>query len=582
MSGKRMLCPGAMAMACWLATAGIAVAEQPADLIVLGAAIATMDPANPAATALAVRGDRIVAVGNDAAIAALAGPGTQRLEAQGKRVIPGFIEGHGHFMALGESLGTLDLRGATDWEAIVALVRAAAAKAPPGAWILGRGWHQEKWSSVPADAVEGVPLNRLLSAAAPYNPVSLEHASGHGVIANQAALALAGIDAGTTDPAGGHIARSAKGAPSGWLVDTAAEPVYAAYQRSRAALPAAEQRKDLVEQVRRAGHEALSKGVTTFHDAGAPFAVLDLYRELAASGELPLRLYAMVGSESNESLERNLARYRVVGYGNNFLTVRAIKRLADGALGSRSALLLEPYTDDPTNSGLRVDSLEVIARTAALAADNGYQLNTHAIGDRANRDILDLYEHAQQAHPGVRALRWRIEHAQHLHPVDVPRFARLGVIASMQGVHAVSDGPWVPKRLGEPRAGERTYVWRALWDSGAVVNNGTDVPVEDIDPLASFRATVTREMADGRRFHQEQRLTRLEALQSYTRNNAYAAFEEDLKGSLAPGKLADFVVLDRDILSVPDAELAQARVLTTVLGGRVVYRREDAAGMRHD
>jgi predicted amidohydrolase YtcJ len=392
------------------------------------------------------------------------------------------------------------------------------------------------------------------------------------VIVNAAALALAGIDAGAADPTGGQIVRDARGAPTGWLVDTAADPVYAAQQRALAALPVAEQRRLKVEQVRRAGQEALAKGVTTFHDAGASFATIDLYRELAEAGELPIRLYAMVGGESNERLARELPRYRLVGYAHNFLTVRAIKRMVDGALGSRSAWLLEPYADAPDSTGLVVDSLETIARTAEVAAANGYQLNTHAIGDRANREILDLYERALRGRDG-RALRWRIEHAQHLHPTDVPRFAKLGVIASMQGVHASSDGPWVPKRLGEPRAGERTYVWRSLIDSGALVSNGTDVPVEDIDPLASFRASVTREMVNGQRFHPEQCMTRQEALASYTRNNAYAAFEEDLKGSLAPGKLADFVVLDRDILRVPDAELASARVLHTVLAGRVAYSR---------
>ena len=216
-------------------------------------------------------------------------------------------------------------------------------------------------------------------------------------------------------------------------------------------------------------------------------------------------------------------------------------------------------------------SFTPIERSAELAVAHDYQLNTHAIGDRANREVLDLYERVQRRHPKARELRWRIEHAQHMHPVDVPRFAELGVIASMQGVHATSDGPWVPKRLGEPRAGERTYVWRSLRDAGAMITNGTDVPVEDVDPLASFRAMVTRQMADGRRFHPEQRLTRQEALAAYTINNAHAAFEEDAKGSLSPGKLADFVVLDRDILEVPDDELAAARVTCTVLGGRVVH-----------
>ncbi len=554
-----------------LIPAAAPAARAPADLVLVGGRVATMEAARPSATAIAVQGDRIVAVGSDAEIEAFVGPATTRIDAGGKRVLPGFIEGHGHFMALGESLAVLDLRGARDWDAIVAQVRAAAVRAKSGEWIVGRGWHQEKWTRVPVDAIEGVPRNLTLSEASPRNPVYLEHASGHGVVANALALAAAGIVDGTPDPAGGHIVRDAGGHATGWLIDTAAEPVVTARDAAFRALPAEAQQHELVERVRRAGREALSKGVTTFHDAGAPFATIELYRALAAAGELPLRLYVMVGGESNGSLERQLARYRSVGYGGGFLTVRAIKRMADGALGSRSAWLLEPYADDPSSTGIQVDALATIARTAELAAATGYQLNTHAIGDRANREILDLYEQVQRRHPEVRELRWRIEHAQHLHPDDVPRFARLGVIASMQGVHATSDGPWVPRRLGEPRAGERTYVWRSLWDAGAVVTNGTDVPVEDVDPLASFRAMVTRQMADGRRFHPEQRLTRQEALAAYTVNNAYAAFEEDRKGSLSPGRLADFVVLDRDILEVPDDELAAARVTCTVLGGRMVH-----------
>lgn len=558
-------------------SAGVAMASPepvaPADLVLLHARIATLDPSRPEATALAVRGDRIVAVGSDPDIAVFQGASTRVIDGAGRRVVPGFIEGHGHFMALGEQLSVLDLRGVASWEAVVGTVRKAAASAKPGAWIQGAGWHQEKWASVPVDAVGGVPTNAALNAAAPDNPVLLGHGSGHGVLVNDVALALAGIDAGTPDPAGGDIVRDARGKATGWMVDAAADLVTAAMQRSLAARSAAEQRAEQVDRVRLAGQEALSKGVTSFNDAGTPFATIDVFRELADAGELPLRLYVMVGLETNAVMEKNLARYRMVGHAGNFLTVRAIKRMVDGALGSHSAWLLEPYADDPSSLGFMVEPPAVIARTAELAIANGYQLATHAIGDRANREILDIYEHALKQVPDGKALRWRIEHAQHLRPDDVPRFATLGVIASMQGVHATADGPWVSKRLGEQRARERTYVWRSLMNAGAMIVNGTDTPVEDIDPLACFRASVTREMADGARFYPEQVMTREEALVSYTRDNAYATFEEDLKGTLSVGKLADFVVLDRDILSVTDVELRGARVLQTVLGGRVVYAR---------
>jgi len=554
-----------------LATA--ALAEAPADLLLVHARISTMDPARPEAEALAVRGDRIVAVGSSAELATLRGPDTRVIDAAGRRVVPGFIEGHGHFMALGEQLSVLDLRGTRSWEEIVAKVRAAARDAKPGEWIEGAGWHQEKWPGVPADAVNGVPRNGALDEAAPHNPVILGHGSGHGVMANAAALAAAGIADATPDPAGGQIVRDGSGKATGWLVDTAADLANAALQRARSAKTPAEQRAVQLERIRLAGQEALSKGVTSFNDAGVPFAIIDLYRELADAGQLPLRLYVMVGSESNEALAQGLSRYRMVGRGNNFLTVRAIKRMVDGALGSHSAWLLEPYTDDPSTTGLVVDSLAVIAGTAELAIAKGFQLNTHAIGDRANREVLDVYQRALGGVADGKALRWRIEHAQHVHPDEFPRFAALGVIASMQGVHATADGPWVAKRLGEQRARERTYVWRSLLNAGAMIVNGTDTPVEDVDPLASFRASVTREMADGKRFYPEQVMSREEALRSYTRDNAWASFEESLKGTLSVGLLADFVVLDRDILTVPDAALKEARVLQTVLGGKLVWTR---------
>jgi predicted amidohydrolase YtcJ len=328
-----------------------------------------------------------------------------------------------------------------------------------------------------------------------------------------------------------------------------------------------------------ASREALSKGVTTFHDAGASFSTIDGYRMLAEAGELPVRLHVMVRGASNEEMARRLPLYRLIGVGADHLTVRSIKRQVDGALGSHGAWLLEPYVDMPSSTGLVLEPVEDIERTAELAIEHGFQLNTHAIGDRANREILDLYERVFARHPEAGDPRWRIEHAQHLHPSDIPRFARLGVIASMQGVHATSDAPWVPRRLGDRRAHEGAYRWQDLWRSGAVVTNGTDAPVEDVDPIASFWATVSRRLPDGGVFDPDQRLTREQALRTYTINNAYAGFEEDLKGSITPGKLADIVVLSRDIMRVPESEIRDARVVYTIVGGEVVYRSEpdDAA-----
>ncbi|MBW3553431.1 MAG: amidohydrolase [Gemmatimonadetes bacterium] len=547
-------------------------AEAPADLVLMNGRVVTVDSTMPVAEAVAIRGDRIVAVGTSAEMDALVGAATRVLDLEGRLAIPGFIEGHGHFTGLGEARLNLDLTTARSWDDIVAMVRDAAAEAEPGEWILGRGWHQEKWDRVPPGAVEGVPTHHTLSAVSPENPVLLTHASGHAAFANARALELGGIDRNYVSRPGGETVRDANGDPTGLLRENDDEPVVAALSRSRQGMTAAERDARFHRVVELAGQESLSKGVTTFHDAGAAFGTIERYRRMAEEGTLPVRIHAMVRRATNEEMARRLPEVRVVGAGNHFLTVRAIKRQVDGALGSHGAWLLEPYADMPSSTGLVLEPLEDIERTAELALQHGYQLNTHAIGDRANREILDLYERVFERTPGSQAdVRWRIEHAQHLHPSDIPRFAELGVIASMQGVHATSDAPWVPKRLGEERAHNGAYRWQDLWQSGAIVTNGTDAPVEDVDPIASFWATVTRRLPDGGVFDPDQRLTREQALRSYTINGAYAGFEEDLKGSITPGKLADIVVLSKDIMTVPESEIRDARVVYTILGGRLVY-----------
>ncbi|ARA92548.1 amidohydrolase [Rhodothermaceae bacterium RA] len=552
---------------------GLAACGDPAaDLVLINGKIVTVDDARPEVEALAVVDGRIAAVGTAEEIRPWIGADTEVLDLQGRLAIPGFIEGHGHFMGLGNSKMILDLTEARTWDEIVAMVEAAVARAEPGEWILGRGWHQEKWEAVPEGAVEGVPTHHRLSAVSPDNPVLLGHASGHAAFANARAMELGRISPETEDPEGGEIVRDAAGRPTGLLREKAQGLVRMALSEARKQMTPDELEAEQREQVRLAGAEALAHGITTFHDAGASFETIDLFRRLADEGALPVRLYVMVRYASPEELEARLPRYRLIGYGNDFLTVRSIKRQVDGALGPHGAWLLEPYRDLPSSTGLVLEPLDEIRRAAEIALRHGFQVNTHAIGDRGNREILNLYEQIFTAHPDSTDLRWRIEHAQHLHPDDIPRFARLGVIASMQGVHCTSDGPWVLKRLGPERAESGAYMWRALWDSGAVVTNGTDVPVEDIDPIASFYATVTRRMPDGEVFYGRQALTRMEALRSYTLNNAYAAFEEDRKGSLTPGKLADIVVLSRDILTVPEEEILEAEVVYTILGGDVVYR----------
>ncbi|MDZ7667960.1 MAG: amidohydrolase [Gammaproteobacteria bacterium] len=556
------------------ASESAAGAVPPADLVLRGGKVATVDPQLGTAQALAVTGHTITAVGSNEDIAAYVGEATEVIELDGRLVIPGFIEGHGHYLSLGRAKQILDLNSAANWQEIVNMVAVAADQAEPGQWIFGRGWHQDKWDNVPDDAVEGVPRHDSLSAVSPDNPVLLGHASGHAAFANEAALQLAGIDGDTEDPPGGTIVRTGEGEATGLLRETAQRLVDDAVADYNDRQPEAQQQAVLRERVQLAGEEALRHGVTSFHDAGADFTTIDFFKELEEAGELPVRLYVMVRSESNEDMAARLPDYRMVAQGNDFLTVRSIKRQIDGALGAHGAWLLEPYEDLPSSDGLVLEPVDDIERTAEIAVEHGFQVNTHAIGTRANRETLDIYERVwEEAEVDGVDLRWRIEHAQHIHPDDVPRFGELGVIAAMQGIHCTSDGPWIPSRLGEERTRTTSYVWRDLIESGALIGNGTDVPVEPINAIASFYASVSRMMNNGEKFHPDQAMTRGEALRSYTINNAYAAFEEDIKGSLTPGKLADIAVLSQDILTIPEADIPATQVDLTFVGGELRYAR---------
>jgi predicted amidohydrolase YtcJ len=547
--------------------------EEPADLILMNGKIVTVDDRVPSATWLAVRGDRIAALGTDPkAFTRYVGDGTEIVDLGGALAIPGIIESHGHFTGLGQSKTVLDLTKARSWDDIVAMVAAAVAEAKPGDWILGRGWHQEKWDKAPEPNIDGLPFHSALSAASPANPVLLTHASGHSSLANAKAMELSKITRTTTDPDGGQIVRDAKGEPIGAFIETAQSLVR--YQAGH--FTPEEARARTRKLVDLASRECLVHGVTTFHDAGAGFSTVDLYKQMAEEGALPVRLYVMLGADSRALAERGAA-YRMIGAAANHLTVRTIKRLMDGALGAHGAWLLEPYADLAAGAvnpaGLNTESIEEMKATAKFAVENGFQLSTHAIGDRGNRETLDVYEEAMKAHPDKTDLRWRIEHAQHLSPADVPRFHALGVIPAMQAIHCTSDAPWVLKRLGEKRAAEGAYVWRKLMDAGSRIPNGTDVPVEPIDPMSCFFAAVTRKLKDGTTFFPDQRMTREEALRSYTINGAYAGFEENLKGSLTPGKLADITVLSRDILTCPEDDIPGTEVLYTIVGGKVLFHK---------
>ncbi len=546
---------------------------QPATLVLRNGKIVTVEAAMPEAQAIAVSGDRIVAVGTNDSIQRYIGLATQVIDLRGQLAIPGLIESHGHFMGLGQSKMMLDLMDVKDWDEIVSMVAAAAKQAKPGEWIVGRGWHQEKWSSVPKPNVEGFPFHDALSKVSPNNPVMLTHASGHASFVNAKAMEAANITATTQNPSGGEILKDAAGRPIGLLRETASGLAGRALEAWRAKKTAEERDLDARRQIELASKAALEAGVTSFHDAGSNFGTIDILKKVAGEGKLGIRLWVMV-RDSNENLRAKLAQYKAVGLNDNHLTIAAIKVVADGALGSRGAWMLQPYSDSQTSVGLPTNSPESIAETARIAIDNNVQLCTHAIGDRANRETLNVYERVFKTRPELTDLRWRIEHAQHISAADIPRFGQLGVIAAMQANHATSDAPYVPARLGAKRAEEGAYVWQKLMKSGAIIANGTDVPVERIDAMANFYATITRKTKDGTVFYGDQKMSRAEALKSYTWNGAFAAKEETLKGSLAVGKLADITVLSKDIMTVAEDEIPSTTVSYTIVGGKVAYQRQ--------
>ncbi len=535
----------------------VAAQREAPDLIVLNATIYTLDSALPRAQALAVKDGRFILVGSNAQVDAIAGPQTERLEAGGRVIIPGMIDAHAHLPNLGRILRTVDLRGTTSYEEVIALVKRRSEELMTKTWIVGRGWDQNDWDS------REFPTHQALSAAVPRNPVYLERVDGHAALANAMALQLAGVDRRTEDPDGGKIIRDADGNPTGTLIDEARLLV-------ASAIPPVSKRQ-LEAQIQAGMREANRWGLTGIHDAGVGADTVELYEELAARGQLTLRFYVMVEAGSPGLLEL-LGHGPRIAMGDHMVWTRAVKVSADGAMGSRGAALLRDYHDDPGNRGLMLADYDSVLTIARLALENGFQLNVHAIGDRANRSVLDAYQEALSEYPG-RDHRFRIEHAQLLAPDDIPRFAQLGVIPSMQGSHQTSDMYWVADRLGRPRL-EGAYAWRSLRETGVIIPNGSDFPVEAVNPLISFHAFVTRQDADGwpeGGWFPEQRLDREDALESITVWPAYAAFMENEVGSISVGKLADFVVLDRDIMTVPPEEILGTRVLRTVVGGRSVY-----------
>ncbi len=553
-------------------------AARPADLVLRNGKIFTVDDARPDAQAMAVGGDTIIALGSNQEIQPYIGPNTRVIDLKGALAVPGLIDAHAHFTGVGEAARNLKLATAKNWDDIVRMVADAVKKAKPGEWIIGRGWHQEKWSAVPSPNVEGFPLHDELSKVSPDNPVWLTHASGHAGFANAVAMKMAEVSKTTPDPAGGKILRDKDGNATGLFNERAQSVVGNALAHDRATRTAAAVEADLRAVIELASREALSKGLTTVNDAGSPPATIDVMKKVVDEGKLPLRVWMML-REAPERLAADMPKYRVVNYGDKRFTVRAIKHAIDGALGSRGAWMLEPYTDLPSTSGMNTEPLDNIRRTAELSIQYDYQVAIHAIGDRGNRETLNIFEDAFKRHPekNSKALRWRIEHAQHISAADIPRFGALGVIASMEGIHCTSDAPYVLARLGPKRAEEGAYVWQKLMKSGALIANGTDAPVEDIDPIPSFYASVARKLKDGSVFYPDQRMSRMEALRSYTINAAYAGFDENIKGSLTVGKLADITVLSKDIMTIPEDQIPSTEVLYTIVGGKVQYAGAGAA-----
>jgi predicted amidohydrolase YtcJ len=535
---------------------------QTPDLVITSAVVHTLDPRRPRAEAVAMRGGRITAVGSNAAVQALVGPSTRALDLAGHTVVPGFDDSHAHLLGIGFARLDVDLTGTRSFTEVVQRVAAAVKRRKPGEWVRGRGWHEERWSEPAAGAVRGFPSHQALSAVSSQNPVVLVRADGHAILANATAMAAKGITRETKPPSGGEIVRDAQGDATGIFVDNA-ESLVAPPERTDA---------ELRRAVELAMHECLEKGVTSITDAGADLGTLALYRELASARRLQVRVYAMAaGVPTLRALSAP-----EIGLGGGFLTIRAVKLYADGALGSRGAALLEPYDDDPGNVGLLVTPPEGLLEAARLALEKGFQAATHAIGDRANRVTLDAYEKALAERMDVADARFRIEHAQVLDAAEIPRFGRLGVLAAMQGIHCPSDRPWAEKRLGAARVAEGAYVWKKLLASGARILNGTDAPVEDVSPIQNFHATVTRQDAEGRPpkgFDPDQRLSRAEALRTMTLDAAFGSFEETSKGSIEVGKVADLVVLSQDILAVPDSALMRTEVLATIVNGRIAHEK---------
>jgi len=527
-----------------------------ADKMFVNATIIDSDGRHLSGDAVAVTKWKIVKVGNQADLASLCDNKTEIIDLKGAFLYPGFSDAHLHVEGVGKNLLNLNLVGTTSIRDIQQQLKDYSVKNPDLHWIQGSGWDQNDWSSM------AFPNHSDLDASADERPVALERIDGHALWVNAKALALAGITKETPDPEGGKILKDNLGNPTGILIDNAMNLVWkqippdSPEQRTKYLLTALE-------------HFA-SLGLTEVHDAGADETTLSIYKKLERAGRLPIRVYAMA---YGGDIINFMKKHEPVATDNNpFLTIRAIKLFADGALGSRGAYLFEPYSDDPENVGLLTISENDLNEIAETAKATGYQVATHAIGDSANRLILDTYE--KILGENTAKYRWRIEHAQVLAPSDIPRFGKLGIIASMQPTHATSDMPWATARLGTKRV-KGAYAPKSVWGGGAIVPGGSDSPVESANPLLGFYAAITRQNINGKPiggWRPEQILDRTDALKMFTELPAYAAFQEKIKGRLEPGFAADFTILDKNLMTIPPKEILQTTVVMTVVGGEVKYQ----------
>jgi predicted amidohydrolase YtcJ len=546
---------------------------QPADKVILGGTIYTVDEAQPTVEAVVINGNIIEFAGKETEARKYIGEKTEVINLEGKTMTPGFIEGHGHFMGVGYNELNLDLMYVTSYDELVAKVKEAVDKAQPGQWILGRGWHQDKWDTKPDKMIKGFQTHHLLSEVSPNNPVFLRHASGHAALANAKAMEVAGVNQLSVEALkesseeGGEIIRDEMGNPTGIFNERAMGII-------SKNIPQDDESRDS-QALSLAIQACWRNGITSFHDAGASRENIELFNQFKNDGKLGVRLYVMLTGWDRDLVYEWFKKGPVVDP-DNLLTIRSVKLNCDGALGSRGAWLLEPYTDRPDFYGMATFPMDTVLTVSRAALKSGFQVCAHAIGDRANQEILNRYEQAINENPGVKDHRFRIEHAQHLHPNDIPRFGKLGVIPAMQAIHMSSDRPWAIERLGEKRIKEGAYMWQSLLKSGAVIVNGTDAPVEPLNPIPSFYASVTRKTLKGEPeggYEPEEKLTRAQALRSYTLDAAYGAFEENIKGSIEKGKLADLVVFTENIMEAEEMDILKAEVAMTIVDGKVVYKK---------